>query len=77
MEEVTVYHIGPECMQCNQTKRLMDRLGIKYTEVDLRENPELSEKFINEGHKTAPVVVAGDQIWSGFKVEKINGLADF
>jgi glutaredoxin-like protein NrdH len=77
MEEVTVYHIGPACVQCNQTKRLMDRLGIKYSVVDLRENPEMSEKFINEGYKTAPVVTAGKQIWAGFNVEKINSLADF
>lgn len=72
---VTVYHIGPSCVQCNQTKKLMDRLGIEYDLVDLRQHPELTAKFTELGHKTAPVVDAGGHLWSGFKYEQIVGLA--
>lgn len=73
--QVTVYHIGPACVQCNQTKKVMDKLGIPYTEVDLREHPEISKKFTDAGYKTAPIVTAGDLTWAGFKLEMIKGLA--
>lgn len=73
---VIVHHIGPTCVQCNQTKRLMDNLGISYTEIDLREHPELVEQFKEQGHLTAPIVTAGNQIWSGFKFERIKGLVN-
>lgn len=72
---VTVYHIGPACVQCNQTKKVMDRLGIAYEEVDLRENPALVSEFKERGHMSAPIVTAGDAIWSGFKLDLINNLA--
>ena len=72
---VTVHHIGPSCVQCNQTKRLMDSLGIVYVEVDLREHPELTNKFKELGHLSAPIVTVGDhKIWSGFRYEKIKAL---
>jgi len=73
--QVIVHHIGPACVQCNQTKRLMDQLGIEYDQIDLRQHPELTEKFKNLGHLTAPIVTAGEHIWSGFKYEQIKSLA--
>lgn len=72
---VTVYHIGPSCVMCNQTKKLMDQLGIIYDQIDLREHPELTAKFKEQNLLTAPIVVAGDQTWAGFKYELIKGLA--
>jgi glutaredoxin-like protein NrdH len=74
MNKVTVYHIGPTCVQCEQTKRVMDREGITYDLVDLRENPDLAGQFRDQGYLSAPIVTAGDQIWSGFKLERIKGL---
>ena len=73
--KVTVYHIGPTCVQCNQTKRLMDQLRIIYDQVDLRENPEKLDEFKFLGHMTAPIVTADEAIWSGFRFEKIKDLA--
>jgi glutaredoxin len=52
----------------------MDREGIEYQEVDLRENPDKVQEFKELGHLSAPIVTAGEQIWSGFKLERINGL---
>ena len=72
---VTVYHIGPTCVQCNQTKRLMDQLGIEYDQIDLRNHPEKVDEFKALGHLTAPIVTAGDELWSGFKFERVKGLA--
>jgi glutaredoxin-like protein NrdH len=73
--KIVVHHIGPACVQCNQTKRMMDSLKIEYEQVDLRENPDLVEKFKELGHLTAPIVTAGERIWSGFRFEKIKDLA--
>lgn len=73
--KVTVYHIGPTCVQCNQTKRMMTQLGINFDEVDLREHPELVEKFKELGHLTAPIVIADSKIWSGFRHGEIKLLA--
>ena len=72
---VTVHHIGPSCVQCNQTKRVMTQLGITFDEVDLRQHPEITDKFKEQGHLSAPIVVAGEQVWSGFRLEKIRDLA--
>jgi len=74
---VTVYHIGPDCVQCNQTKKLMDRLGISYTEVDLRDNPDVLEAFKAEGLLAAPIVTTDTKRWSGFRYEKIKSLATY
>ena len=75
MVNVTVYHIGPTCVQCNQTKRVLDSLGIVYDQVDLRQHPDITEKFKTEGLLAAPIVVAGEQKWSGFRLERIKALA--
>lgn len=72
---VTVYHIGPACVQCNQTKKLMDRYGIAYDEVDLRQHPDIADQFKEQGHLAAPIVTAGEKVWSGFRYEKIKDLA--
>ena len=76
---VTVYHIGPGCVQCNQTKRQMDKLGIIYDEVDLRDpaNADKLAEFQALGHSTAPIVTTDTKIWSGFRLTKIKSLADF
>ena len=74
--QVTVHHIGPTCVQCNQTKKMMDKLEIVYDQVDLRQHPEITAAFKEKGHLTAPIVVAGDQVWSGFKFDLIKALAN-
>lgn len=72
--KVTVYHIGPTCVQCNQTKRVLDQAKIVYDQVDLRQHPELTEKFKEQGHMTAPIVTADDMIWSGFRIEQLRNI---
>jgi glutaredoxin-like protein NrdH len=74
---VTVYHIGPSCVQCNQTKRMMDNLGIEYVQVDLREHPDILEGFKAEGLSSAPIVTTDIKKWSGFRYEKIKSLATY
>jgi glutaredoxin-like protein NrdH len=73
---VTIY-TTPNCVQCNQTKKLMDKLGIIYTTVDLTEHPEKLAEFKQQGLMAAPIVTTDVKVWSGFKYEKINSLATY
>jgi glutaredoxin-like protein NrdH len=58
------------------TKRLMDKIGVEYTTVDIVENPAELDRLIEMGYRAAPVVVAEDgQSWAGFQPDKITALA--
>ena len=70
---VTVYTL-PDCVQCNMTKKLMEREGIAYESVDLSQDEAAMEMVRGLGYQAAPVVVAGDVHWSGFRAERIKGL---
>ena len=71
---VTVYSL-PNCSQCMATKRHMDRKGIEYSEVDLSQHPDKIKEFIELGHSTAPIVTAGEKIWSGYRHSEIESLS--
>jgi glutaredoxin-like protein NrdH len=73
--KVTVYTL-PVCVQCNQTKKLMDREGIEYDVVDLMGEPELAAKFKEDGFLQAPIVVVGNdgRRWGGFRPDLIKEL---
>jgi len=73
---VTVY-TKPQCVQCDATKRMMDKLGVEYTTVDIVDNPEELDRLIEMGYRAAPVVVAPDGTsFAGFQPEKIQAIAD-
>lgn len=71
--KVTVY-TKPNCVQCDATKRTMDKLGIKYEAIDATTDEVVYEMLVEKGFRALPVVNAGDEWWSGFNPEKINGL---
>lgn len=72
----------PNCMACNQTKRLMNKLDIEFTEAPI------TDEVLNFARKRelaeAPIIVAyrtGDTIdtaeaWSGFRPDRIKALTD-
>lgn len=72
---VTVY-TKPSCVQCDATKRLMDKLSIAYDTVDITVDAEAYEMLIEKGFRSAPVVITDDDAWAGFNPDKINGLVD-
>ena len=72
---VTVY-TKPACVQCDATKRLMDKLNIAYDTVDITVDTEAFDKIVGMGFKAAPVVITDDDAWAGFNPDKINGLVD-
>lgn len=74
MTQITVYS-KPTCVQCTATYRALDeKRGIKYTVVDVSEDPEALELVRGLGYLTAPVIIAGDDHWGGFRPDKIKAL---
>lgn len=73
---VTVYST-PNCVQCRQTKVVLQREGIVFTEVDLTEHPEKLAEFKEQGFVAAPIVTTDTKTWSGFKLNKIMSLASY
>lgn len=71
---ITVY-TKPACVQCTATYRALDKAGIEYDVVDISENPEARDFVMALGYLQAPVVVAGDEHWSGFRPDRIKSLA--
>jgi glutaredoxin-like protein NrdH len=71
---VTVYSL-PSCVQCDTTKRFLNKNGIEYTEVNLAEDEQAYEKIKNMGYTQAPVVEVGDKSWSGFRLDFLNKLS--
>ena len=71
---ITVYS-KPSCVQCDATYRALNKRGIEYTVVDLSIDSEALELVRSLGHQQAPVVIAGDDHWSGFRPDRITALA--
>jgi glutaredoxin-like protein NrdH len=70
---VTVYTL-PSCVQCDSTKKFMKRNDIEFVEVDLTQDSEAYELVKSLGYAAAPVVIAGDAHWSGFRPDKIQSI---
>lgn len=71
---VTVY-TKPSCGPCRMTIRRLDALGIDYTVVDISVDDAARDYVMALGYQQAPVVVAGEQHWSGFRPERIKALS--
>lgn len=71
---ITVY-TKPACQQCTATYRALDKRGIQYQTVDISVDDEARTYVQSLGHRQAPVVVAGEDHWSGFRPDRINALA--
>ncbi len=72
---ITVY-TKPACVQCEATKRMMDKLKIEYNTVDITLDNDASDMLISKGFKSAPVVITENDSWAGFNPDKISGLVD-
>lgn len=71
---ITVY-TKPACVQCNATYRALDKAGIEYDVIDITENAQARDYVMSLGYLQAPVVVAGENHWSGFRPDEIKKLA--
>lgn len=71
---ITVYTANT-CQQCHVTKRFLDKNGLTYQEINIDSDPSARE-YVTQGlgYTQAPVVVAGDRHWSGFRYELLKSL---
>ncbi|MBB6225678.1 glutaredoxin-like protein NrdH [Rhizobium leguminosarum] len=74
MMSVTVYS-KPACVQCTATYRALDRLGVDYDIVDISEDAEALDRVRSLGYMQAPVVIAGERHWAGFRPDMISALS--
>ena len=74
MRTVTVY-TKPACVQCKATFRALETRGIAYETVDISQDTDALERVRALGYLQAPVVIAGDAHWSGFRPDKIEDLS--
>lgn len=73
--DITVY-AKPLCVQCDATKRALNKAGIPYDVVDdITEDPDALATVKSLGYVQAPVVITSEDHWSGFRPDKIKELA--
>lgn len=73
MSQVTIYTL-PACSQCDTTKRYLKRELIEFDEVKLQDDPQAYEMIMARGFSQAPIVVVGEDAWSGFRLDKLQEL---
>lgn len=75
MSTITVY-AKPSCGPCTMTIRRLDAVGLTYNTVDISQDDQARAYVMALGYLQAPVVVAGDVHWSGFRPERIRDLME-
>lgn len=60
------------CMQCKMTKKLLDKEGANYQEINIDEQPDMVDYVKSLGFTSAPVIKAGDISFSGFQPSKLK-----
>lgn len=70
---ITVYS-KPACVQCTATTRALDARGLAYQIIDLTKDTDAMEQVQKMGYRQAPVVVAGEDHWAGFRPDMIGRL---
>ena len=71
--KITVWE-KPDCVQCRQTKRELDKRGIIYQVKRLDKSPKAVQRFLEMGMTSAPIVETDDRRWSGFRLNRIQSL---
>ncbi|MDO5603815.1 MAG: glutaredoxin-like protein NrdH [Paracoccus sp. (in: a-proteobacteria)] len=71
---ITVYS-KPACVQCTATTRALQARGIEFAVVDLTQDADAYAHVSGLGYRQAPVVIAGDSHWSGFRPDLIGQLS--
>ena len=70
--DMTVYS-KPLCVQCDATRRALDKAGVPYELGDVTEDAAALARIKSLGYLQAPVVIADGDHWSGFRPEKLAG----
>lgn len=74
--DVVVYD-KDNCGECRKTEKYLDELGVSYRTVNVSHDPEALAYIKELGFTQAPVVVVGEEMWSGHQPRKIESLFGF
>ena len=69
-----IVYSKPACVQCTATTRALDARGMSYDVIDLTQDAAAMERVTALGYRQAPVVIAGDAHWAGFRPDMIGRL---
>lgn len=61
----------PNCPACTLTKRQLDKREIIHNEHDIE---TILDEAKARGITSAPIVVVGEQMWGGFRPDRIDAL---
>jgi len=77
MSTITVY-TQPSCGPCMATKRHLDKAGVDYETVDVRQSPLAATLLSERGFTGTPVVIGkvGDReyAWQGYRAGDLDAL---
>ena len=63
------------CVQCDMTKKLLDKVEIPYTAIENSDQEPTRTELFDEGFRAFPVVkVEGGESWAGFRPDLIKKL---
>ena len=71
---ITVYS-KPACVQCTATSRALEARGLDFEVIDLTQDDAAMTRVTELGYRQAPVVIAGEDHWAGFRPDLIGRLA--
>jgi len=66
MKSVRVY-TTPICYFCTLAKRLLQKRGIPYEEIDVSDDAEREKLIEISGWQTVPTIMIGDEVIGGFR----------
>ena len=72
---MTTVYTKPSCVQCDMTKRYMDKNNIEYTIIDITQDQGALDLILGMGFSSAPVVISDKGSWAGFQPDKLSELA--
>ena len=75
MTKVIVYS-KTACGKCVFTKKWLESKGIPYEEKRTDLDEDARNEVIEMGYQELPVVVAGDESWSGYQPDKLAELVE-
>ena len=75
MTKVIVYS-KTACGKCVFTKKWLESKGIPYEEKRTDLDEDARNEVIEMGYQELPVVVAGDEHWSGYQPDKLAELVE-
>jgi glutaredoxin-like protein NrdH len=71
---MVIVYSNPNCTACEQTKRFLTVKGVAFEAKMIQDSPEVFSLIEEKGYSAAPVVVAGEDSWSGFRLDKLSTL---